>query len=156
MNAVLKSFVAALLVVLACLYAAPGQAARIDVTDVIFDAVEKRLIREYFAPQDRKGQTKSDKEPRGKGKKNQHGKKGRPPGLPPGLAKRGGLPPGLAKRQQLPPGLARRDLPNGLLAILPTAAAGTERLVVGNNVVLIQKATGIVLDILSDVGGQTR
>jgi len=149
---VLKNAAAALLVVLACLYAAPGQAAQIDVTDVIFDAVEKRLIREYFAPQDRKGQTKSDKEPRGKGKKNQHGKKG----LPPGLAKRRGLPPGLAKRQQLPPGLARRDLPNGLLAILPAAAAGTERLVVGNNVVLIQKATGIVLDILSDVAGQTR
>ncbi len=152
MSSILKNSVAALLFTLACLYAAPGQAARIDVTDVVFEAAEKHLIREYFASQAGQGQTKSDKKHRGKGKKNKHGKKG----LPPGLAKRGGLPPGLAKRQRLPPGLARRGLPNGLNAILPTAAAGTERFIVGNNVVLIQKATGVVLDILLDAAGQAQ
>jgi Ni/Co efflux regulator RcnB len=150
MSSTLKSSAAALLLALACLYAAPGQAAQNDVTDVIFETVEKRLIREYFASQDSRGQSKSGKQQGRKGKKNKHGKKG----LPPGLAKRGSLPPGLAKRQQLPPGLAKRNLPNALNAILPNAAAGTERIIVGRDVVLIQKATGVVLDILLDVVGQ--
>jgi hypothetical protein len=142
----------ALLLAVACIYVAPGRAAANEVTDVIFETVEKRLIREYFASQDSLGQAKSDRKHRGKGKKNKHGKKG----LPPGLAKRGSLPPGLAKREQLPPGLAKRGLPDTLSAILPNAAAGTERVIVGRDVVLIEAATGIVLDVLLDVVRQAQ
>ena len=40
--------------------------------------------------------------------------KGKPGGLPPGLAKKEQLPPGLAKRDTLPPGLQRDPLPQDL------------------------------------------
>jgi len=51
MPTLLKRSQAALLLALACLHAAPGQTAQVDMTDIIFKVVEKRLIREYFATQ---------------------------------------------------------------------------------------------------------
>ena len=51
MSSIVKSSLAAAVFALACLFAAPGQAAQVDMTDVIFKEVEKRLIREYFATQ---------------------------------------------------------------------------------------------------------
>jgi hypothetical protein len=65
--------------------------------------------------------------------------------LPPGLAKRGQLPPGLAKRDVLPPGLAKRDLPRDLESQLPVRRK-TRRWIVGDDVVLVEVATGKVLD----------
>ncbi len=160
MPALLKRTLAALLLALVCLHAAPGQTAQVDMTDVIFKEVEKRLIREYFAAQrgdrddDRNSRERYRKSKRedGKNKRSKHGKKG----LPPGLAKRQQLPPGLAKRQQLPPGLAKRGLPPGLNDVLPATPAGIERAIVGNNVVLIRKATGVVLDILLDAAKKAK
>lgn len=87
----------------------------------------------------------------GKGKKAGKGAKN---GLPPGLAKKEALPPGLQKQLErggtLPPGLAKRSLPADLRARLGPPAAGTERLIAGTDVVLVEKATGVVLDILRD------
>ncbi len=147
----LKTALPAMCLALACLFAGPAQAGQVDMTDVIFKEVEKRLIREYYGGKnhDRDDDGKSHAKKRGKGK---HGKKSknRKGGLPPGLAKRKHLPPGLAKRKQLPPGLAKRGLPGDLNDALPPPPRGTERVIIDNNVVLIQKATGIVLDILLD------
>lgn len=93
---------------------------------------------------------------RGKGKKHKKAKrgKGKNKSMPPGLAKRKSLPPGLARQLEkngtLPPGLAKRDLPSDLESKLPPAPEGTERKVIENDVVLIDKAKGTVLDILRD------
>lgn len=76
------------------------------------------------------------------------GHRGRHKRLPPGLAKRETLPPGLAKRDTLPPGLAKRDLPSDLEHRLSRLPHGMRRSQVGNDIVLIEEATGLVIDIL--------
>ena len=65
------------------------------------------------------------------------------------------LPPGLAKRKQLPPGLAKRDIPDDLASQLPWRV-DEEIKIIDDEVVLIERATGVVLDILLDGvrGGQ--
>ena len=96
-------------------------------------------------------QDKKDKKGK-KAKKAKKGKQGK--GLPPGLARKESLPPGLAmqleKNGTLPPGLAKRDLPDDLASKLPPPE-DSERVIVDNNVVLIEKATGKILDIIKDV-----
>ncbi len=118
-----------------------------DVADVVFGAVERHLIEEYFGKKAVQG---NDDHGKGKGKHKKKSK-GKSKQLPPGLAKRDKLPPGLAKRSKLPPGLAKRDIPPNLAARLGTPAQGTERIIVDDNVLLIESATGIVLDILQGV-----
>jgi hypothetical protein len=111
--------------------------SRSDVlVDVAFSEVERHLIEDFFG---RKAVYPSSGGGGGGG------------GLPPGLAKRDQLPPGLAKRDQLPPGLAKRALPDDLSRRLGAPRAGTERVIVGNDVLLVQAATGLVLDILYNV-----
>jgi len=100
--------------------------------DIVFTEVERRIVEEFYG--------RRATYPSGGGK-----------GLPPGLAKRDELPPGLAKRDQLPPGLAKRALPGDLSHRLGLPRHGTERIIVGNDVLLVQAATGVVLDILYDV-----
>lgn len=69
--------------------------------------------------------------------------------LPPGLAKRrGGLPPGLAKRDKLPPGLERDPLPRELEAQLTTLPSGYVRVRVGQDIVLLDGRTHVVLDVI--------
>jgi len=112
--------------------------------DVIFSEVEKRLVREYFGD--------DDAEKKSSTKKKKKGGKGK---TPPGLAKRDKLPPGLARHVEkhgtLPPGLESRGLPPGLEVELPTVKKGTERVIVDRDVVLIEQATGKVLDVIIDV-----
>jgi hypothetical protein len=70
---------------------------------------------------------------------------------PPGSARREELPPGLARHGKLPPGLQGRLLPRELesrLTVLPSAYA---RLLIGRDVVLIERDTRRVLDILYGV-----
>lgn len=128
-----------------------------DIAGVIFNEVEKRVIEEYFgakatkADEDADGE-KDKKKKKGKDKKSKKGKDGE---MPPGLAKKDALPPGLASQLEregtLPPGLAKRDLPADLVARLPPPAPGHQRVIVDDDVVLIDQATGIILDILADV-----
>ncbi len=77
-------------------------------------------------------------------------------GLPPGLAKRDTLPPGLAmqleRNGRLPPGLEGRALPADLESRLPTRA-GTKRVILDNDVVLIEEGTRVILDILRGAAG---
>lgn len=101
--------------------AKPPQREQQGVLDVVFTEVEKRLIREYYATQP----VDIDN-------------------LPPGIRKR------LARGKPLPPGIAKRFLPGELESRLPVHA-GTQRRVVGDDVVLVAIATGVVLDILFDV-----
>jgi hypothetical protein len=88
------------------------------------------------------------------------GKKAKKKGLPPGLAKRGGnLPPGLQKKLdrdgKLPPGLQKRlePLPVDLDRRLPRLPEYYERVILERDVVLIDRRTNRILDIIEDVIG---
>lgn len=118
---------------------------------VVFSASEKNLIRRLLGAA---GVTTTEADDGGRKKKKSKGH-GRGKGLPPGLAKRDTLPPGLArqlaKNGKLPPGLDKRHLPADIESRLPKTAKGTERLIVGKDVVLVDKDTQTVLDIVRDV-----
>lgn len=101
-----------------------------------FLAEERRIIEQYY----------------------RRGKKGKAKGLPPGLAKRGdNLPPGLQKHLekngQLPPGLQKRlePLPADLDRQLPRLPEYWERVIVERDVVLLDRRTNRILDIIEDV-----
>ena len=86
------------------------------------------------------------------------GSKGKAKGLPPGLAKRGGkLPPGLQKHLdkngQLPPGLQKRlePLPVDLDRRLPRLPEYWDRVVLERDVILIDRRTNRILDIIENV-----
>ncbi len=155
-----------------------GSSTGQTVRDIVFSEVEKRVIRDYFGKgataakeddeekeeDDKDGDRDDDDDDKDRSKKwkdkdrkkdKKHKGKGKNKGMPPGLAKKNELPPGLKNRLEkhgsLPPGLAKRDLPDNLEDQLPEEEDGTERQVVGNDVVLIEKGTGMVLDILRDV-----
>ena len=118
-----------------------------DVFDVIFKEIERQIIREYFGKE-------TDVAARGRGGKKK-AKGGKGGGPPPGLAKREKLPPGLerqlVKNGTLPPGISKRALPPGLNSRLGPIPTGTERVIVGGDVALVEIATGVILDILKDV-----
>lgn len=121
----------------------------------VFSDLEKRIIREVLAGT---GVVEVDEESDGdKGRRDKAGKgqgNGKKSGLPPGLAKRDRLPPGLQKQLdrngRLPPGLDRRALPADLENRLPDRT-NTERVIVDNDVVLIERGTDLVLDVIRDV-----
>jgi hypothetical protein len=82
-----------------------------------------------------------------------HGK-----GLPPGLAKRDGdLPPGLEKQLQrngtLPPGLQKKlqPCPVEITRRLPPLPPDYQRSVIGASIVVFNRKTNIVVDIMADV-----
>ena len=87
----------------------------------VFTSIEIGQIRSYYAAQ--------------------------PPGalqpLPPGIARN------LARGKPLPPGIAKRYAPAGLVALL-TPRSGAEMLVVGANVVLVDRASRVVIDIVAN------
>jgi hypothetical protein len=81
-------------------------------------------------------------------------------GLPPGLAKKSGnLPPGLQKHLQrngtLPPGLQKRlePLPKDLDGRLPGIPEAWTRVILGRDVLLIDRRTNRILDIIENVIG---
>lgn len=139
-------FVCALAAPVGALSAQAGSAEGEDLVAVIFTEVERRIIEEFFGKD--VGQQTKDK---GKDKPD----KGKAQEMPPGLAQMDQLPPGLQRHLEkygtLPPGLEKRRLPGDLESLLPRARPGTERVIVDDDVFLIQKATGLVLDILLDV-----
>lgn len=76
---------------------------------------------------------------------------------PPGLAKRSKLPPGLQRQLErngkLPPGLQGRGLPGDLESSLSRLPGGYVRLIVGADVVLMNKKTRVVVDIIKGIAG---
>jgi hypothetical protein len=104
-----------------------------------FLAEERRIIQEYYYRNNKKGKHK---------------------GLPPGLAKRGGnLPPGLQKQLdrngRLPPGLQKRlePLPVDLDHRLPRLPEYWERVILERDVILIDRRTHRILDIIENIVG---
>lgn len=99
---------------------------------VAFSDEEARIIASWYRERG------AESSLRGRGKK-------KPGGLPPGIAKN------LARGKPLPPGIAKQYLPDGLLASLPAPPRGFERIVVDGKILLVEVATRVIHDILSDV-----
>ena len=82
-----------------------------------------------------------------------------PSGLPPGLAKRSELPPGLQKqlkrKGQLPPGLQKKlePLPRELEVRLPRVSDLGRAVILGHHVLLLDRRTERILDIVENVVG---
>lgn len=108
----------------------------------IFTDEERRIITDVLEiatgntssndDSDKGGKKDKDKGNKGKGNK----------GLPPGIAMK------LERGGSLPPGIAKRDLPPDLTSRLPKRTDGAIRQIVGEDVVLIQKGTEVILDII--------
>ena len=104
--------------------------------EVVFTEEEVRIIRAYYETH---GESAGYGRGNGKGKGNK--KAG---GLPPGIAKN------LARGKPLPPGLASSTLPYDLQRQLPPVPNGYERIVVPGKILLIEVATQVVRDVLTD------
>lgn len=79
-------------------------------------------------------------------------------GLPPGLAKRNGnLPPGLEKQLErngtLPPGLQKKlqPCPVEITRQLPPLPAEYQRSVIGAHIVVFNRNTNVIVDVMKDV-----
>lgn len=116
---------------------------------IVFTPEERKIVREYYSKDivvEAWGQ-----EGKGKGK-----------GLPPGLAKKQRLPPGLRKQLQrngtLPPGLEKKmePLPQELDVRLKPLPPEHVRVVIGTDVIILDKTTQKILDIMRDVAILTR
>lgn len=114
-------------VLLLAIASAPARAADFEV-DVRFSSSEASIIRDFFE---------------NAGGPRQRDKKGRDR-LPPGIEKN------LARGKPLPPGIAKQALPHDLVRQLPPARDGFERVVVSGKVLLVEIATQVIHDILSD------
>lgn len=132
-----------------------------DIADIVFKEAERRAIEDYYEKvpgakhdDDEKKDDDNDKsEKKYKDKKHKKAKdNGRGHGLPPGLAKRDQLPPGLAKRgNRLPHGLMKSDLPPELESALPPLPENVERVAIDSDILLIEKGTNIILDVIEGV-----
>ena len=119
-----------------CLVSTAAALALVDKgRPALFLPEERRIIRDYY-------------------------QSGATAGLPPGLAKRGGkLPPGLQKHLQkngtLPPGLQKRlqPIPTDLDRRLPPVPEIWERVIIGRDVILLDRRTNRILDIIENVIG---
>ena len=111
--------------------------------EIVFTPQERQMIREYYSKEiiEQAGGVK------GKGKK----------GLPPGLAKKEKLPPGIRKQLQrngtLPPGLEKKmePLPKEVEVRMKQLPPEYTRVVIGTDVIILDKTTQKILDIIHDV-----
>lgn len=127
MNRIVPAILAALLLLLAV----PLPAAATVGVSVEFSDEEIRIISAWYREHDASAD-------RGNGK---HKHKG----LPPGIAKN------LGRGKPLPPGIAKQQLPDGLVHTLPAPPGGYERIIVDGKILLVEIATQVVHDILSDI-----
>lgn len=121
-----------------------NNAALDQALNAVFSAKDAKIIRDYYATLNEDNHEQDHK----KGKNNKQG-------LPPGLAKRDHLPPGLQKHLErhgtLPPGLEKKRFPDTLDKKLSRVPKGYERIIVGNDAVLVDERTQVIVDILTDV-----
>ena len=99
---------------------------------VVFSQDEIRIIAAWY-------------DDHGRGTDVHHKGNGKSKGLPPGIAKN------LAQGKALPPGIAKRHLPAGLVSALPAPPRGFERVVVDGRVLLVEVATQVIHDVLTDL-----
>jgi len=124
----MKSLIATSITAYSLFFAAlPADAGAISV-DVKFSTREAQIIREYY-----------DHNP-----VSRNNGKNKAKSLPPGIAKN------LARGKALPPGIAKQALPAGLINILPATPHGFERVVLDGKVLLVEIATQIIHDVLTD------
>ena len=109
------------------LFQSPTAAGELRV-DVHFSTQETAVIRDYFQENQRN---------------NSQGKKGAK-SLPPGIEKN------LQRGKALPPGIAKRALPADLSGRLPPPASGYERIIISGKILLVEVATQVIHDILTD------
>jgi hypothetical protein len=123
------------------------------IADVVFKEIERRIIGDYFDREYRRHSEDDDHD--GKKGKNKHNAKGKSKGIPPGLQGRKDLPPGIRKQiargQRVPDGMNTYRLPSDLIKRLPKRNADVERRVVGDDIVLIERGTNLILDVLENV-----
>lgn len=120
-------------------WTAASRSADAGSIDISFSLKEKEIISSFYGGGGGGGNQGGQGKGKGKGKKN---KGVGSQGMPPGLAKKGGA---------LPPGIAKRQLPSNLISRLPPAPQGYERVIVDNEILLVNIATQIVHDVLTDV-----
>ena len=118
----------ALTAVLVTIASVPARADSIS-ADIRFGDLEVSVIRDYYDAADRN-----------KRKNRNNGR-----ALPPGIAKN------LERGKSLPPGIAKQSLPAELVRQLPPVPDGYERIIVGGKVLLVEIATQVIHDILTDV-----
>lgn len=126
----MKPFKLRAIALLVALFAAQAAVAGDIGVGVVFSSDEIRIISGWY---------------RDHGQADARGGKGRHKGLPPGIAKN------LARGKPLPPGIAKQHLPAGLLAALPPPPKGYERVIVDGRVLLVEIATQVIHDILTDL-----
>ena len=107
-----------------------AQIASVEI-EVVFSDEEIRIIRAHY-------------ESHGKNNGNGNGKN-KQKSLPPGIEKN------LARGKPLPPGIAKQVLPDDLLRALPPVQDGYERIIVAGKILLIEIATQVVRDVLTDI-----
>ena len=108
--------------------------------DAAFSELERQIIEGYYG--EKKADRDEDDGVAKKEKKSKKDKKAKKKGLPPGIAKK------LERGGQLPPGIAKRSLPDDLESKLPQAAGGLERVKSDGKVLLVETATGIIVDMI--------
>lgn len=124
--------------VAAVIASSPAPTAAQSVADIIFTAIERALIVEYYESIGLPGGSSSGQ--------------GLPPGIQRQLERTGRLPPGLERQLYrngtLPPGLQAQALPFDLIGTLPRRNDRFEILQVNNEILLVERATRLVLDII--------
>jgi hypothetical protein len=103
-----------------------GQLGSGEAAAIVFTAVERQLIGDYYADP-RHASAASNKR------------------LPPGIAKK------VARGGALPPGIAKRYLPDDLETRLRPMPPGVTRVVIGSDVLLVEAATGLIYDVIKSV-----
>jgi hypothetical protein len=115
--------------------------------DIAFSNHDKSVIAAYY-----QDGTISSRTQTVRGGKHGKGSKGGKH-VPPGLAKKGGLPPGIAKRDRLPAEVVTEVLPVELERKLsPLPSPNYVRVKVGQDLVIMDKRTRVVLDVAFGLG----
>ena len=109
-----------------------------SIADIIFTGIERALIQEYYGSVGLPGGSSAGR--------------GLPPGLQRQFERTGRLPPGLERQLYrngtLPPGLQAQALPYDLIDRLPNRDDRFEILRVNNEILLVERATRLILDII--------
>lgn len=125
---------------------------------ISFGQGDQQAIRDYYDREIIEKARERAEQGEGKGKGKGHGKGRKDKGLPPGLAKKNKLPPGIAKQLEhgaiLPADLERemQPLPRELeVRLKPLSSPNQVRVTVGTDIVIMDKTTRKVLDVMRDV-----
>lgn len=127
-----KSILYSLTATIILALSAPTSAGNLSV-QISFTGHEATIIRAFYRTHDALPH-------KSKGKGHKKGRKG----LPPGIAMN------LQRGKALPPGIAKQALPTGLLDLLPPPPHGFERISLAGKILLVEKATRKIHDVLED------